>query len=140
MVQHRKDSIPHTGQYSQTWPANGPYGFKEFTRKQLLGPWFSEERMILTVFLTICSLLIKSKQVIFFPGSLDHRKTSGLMLSMESMKLAKRILFNLQIVRPESIRAYQALGASPRPHGQIAALLLTATQPERNCPLSSPGS
>lgn len=140
MVQHRKESIPHTGQYSQTWPANGPYGFKEFTRKQLLGPRFSEERMILTFFPHHLLSTDQIKTGYFFPGSLDHRKTSGLMLSMESMKLAKHILFNLQIVRLESIRAYQALGASPRPHGQIAALLLTATQPEKNCPLSSPGS
>lgn len=110
-------------------------------KKTPTGPMFlqqslhSEGRMILTVFLTTCSLLIK--QVIIFSGSLDHRKISGLMLTLESMKLDKLILLNLWIVRLESIRAHQALGASPWPHGQTAALLLTATQPEGNFPLQA---
>lgn len=83
--------------------------------KTALAPSFSNSNFILSEGDYFSHHLPSTDQIkivlfYFFTGSLDHRKTSGTVVSLESMKLAKLILFRPWTVRLETIRAPRLSG------------------------------
>lgn len=82
--------------------------------KTALAPSFSNSNFILSEGDYFSHHLPSTDQIkivyFFFTGSLDHRKTSGTVVSLESMKLAKLILFRPWTVRLETIRAPRLSG------------------------------